>query len=302
MAKPNGKLGTGKQGTALDAGRERGAKKGQKGKRGATKALKDDRLRRPHIRAVDLGFAEDHPDRGLAGNLFNVVVKLVDRLEGAPLSPAWSAKWVLSLLGEQRKARAGQDPVWAAIEARRNDGGAGKIFLSENLTIADWEEQRRIAIRLTPDPAWVPLARWLVDHPASTALHRARYYWQRLSRGWADFDLASLDKSLSSQLGAELVELSRRSHGWPAGEEFPTPQEWCAALRAAGASLKAYGDGSKEVDGLLDAWHELACDPKADPLAVKEAFDRHSQAELMVARDATEALQWVALHLEALWD
>ena len=66
--------------------------------------------------------------------------------------------------------------------------------------------------------------------------------------------------------------------------------------------MKAYGDGSKEVDGLLDAWHELACDPKADPRAVKEAFDRHSQAELMVARDATEALQWVALHLEALWD
>lgn len=217
------------------------------------------------------------------------------------VSPARLAQAALARLSRRRRSRAAGDPRWAGIEARRRNERGTIIFLSEDLNLADHGTQRRIAAALTPDPAWVPLARRVSGWSAGRALGWARTGAQRAGRGWADSDAWDMGHHLAAVSAAMLEHLADIAHGWPDGEELPTPEDWDAALRSNAAALRAYV-ADPAVDQALHTWHDLATAEGGDGAEAEVAFEE--LAALEAARDAAgaAAMHWVAEHLGQLWD
>lgn len=89
----------------------------------------------------------------------------------------------------------------------------------------------------------------------------------RARRGWAPSDTWSLDQHLCRILGEMLEHLADHTHGWPQSDEFPQFADWHTALQRTAEMLLRY-----EPD---------------DPDAVT---------------NAQGALEWVAEHLQSLWD
>lgn len=227
---------------------------------------------------------------------------LAELFDSSAYSPASIARRIHDAHLDRVERRATADPRWSAIEARRHrDGSEFKIYLSEDLTPADWEEQRRIEKRLTPDPFWLPWARRVSGLTASSALSSLRAAIQRLTRGWDDSEVWSLNSALTSRLADQLVELAERGHGWP-GElnGFDTPKQWEDMLLRQAQALRCF-DGSAEYEAALSRWHDLhlsrGSEAEAD-LAWKE-LDRIERENIQAAK---QALHWVAENLELLWD
>jgi hypothetical protein len=198
------------------------------------------------------------------------LLDLASTLDGSALSPAWWGKRAHSCFYERRHHRAAADPEWADIEARRHaDGDEFTTFLSEDLTWEDWERQRDIAMRITPASLLEKGSLLLSEVSYLSAVRAVTHASQRVVRGWDDRTLWSLDHSLAETLGAQLTRLADVAHGWPGNEEFPTFEDWTAALRENGAKLSAYG----------------ADDENGDLYA-----------------GAQDALRWVADHLGYIWD
>lgn len=122
-------------------------------------------------------------------------------------------------------------------------------------------------------------ARWRRRHPIRCATNCAlrqfrhatrqtRWAYQRVTRGWDERALWSLDYHLAKTLGAQLVTLSRIAHGHPNNWTYET---WTVELAKHGNALQAYADD--------DLTHYDTTYPPAK-----------------------EALIWVAENLGALWD
>lgn len=235
------------------------------------------------------------------------VRRLVNRahaLDALPYSPSSLGERALDRLARRRRDRAARDSTWAAIEARRNTGGSGKILISDDLTFAELEQQRAIAHRLTPDPWWATIARRCVRTTAAGLVAGVGARIQLAARGWADGDVISLSHTFCERLGAQLCALSAAAHGWPDSEAFPTPESWTGALERHGAALVRYGAGvdDRELSAAIEAWYHLVIDPGADPDAAQAAFEHQSELEEARLADAKAALHFVAEHLESLWD
>lgn len=98
---------------------------------------------------------------------------------------------------------------------------------------------------------------------------QVRWGYQRVTRGWDDSAIWSLDTHLGEVLGAQLIALAECAHGYPDGYPF---EQWTADLRRHGAALLAYGE------------------------------DKFDTEELALYRPAQEAFRWVAENLGSLWD
>lgn len=226
---------------------------------------------------------------------------VADTIDRIPFTPARLAERALHDLAKRRRRRAQSDPRYAAIEARRDTGGPTRKFLSDDLTIADWEEQTRIARNITPDPWWVPAARRIKDLTASRALSEATHLHQRVTRGWSDADAWNAAWHLTTVTAAMLDQLADTAHGWPGNDEFPTFDTWVTALRANAANLRRFTNDPDER-ATQARWWALATDPDADPDQVEEAFTAHLDAEGAAKAAAADAMRWVADHLNHLWD
>jgi hypothetical protein len=213
----------------------------------------------------------------------------------------WSAKawdWYYAKL----KAAAGTDPVWRAIEDRRQvDGGGSKIFLSEDLTFADYDVQRSIERRLTPEPLWYKAVRRTGQISCVHGLGEMTARYQRGRRGWADSDVGDMDHFLARVTADMLEHLADTSYGWPDNAEFPTFEDWTACLRRKAQDLRSWVDGGEHGKD-VDAWYTLARDPKADPAATKVARDTMWADDKLRYDGAKAAMAWVAEHLGQMWD
>lgn len=111
----------------------------------------------------------------------------------------------------------------------------------------------------------------------NTKYFRYRVLWayQRARYGHDDSAYWNIDTWLCEQLGAVMLDLANNYHGWPSGEEFPTPESWEKALRYNAHKITAW------------AHHYDISDP---------------QREQKVYADAQKAFHWVADHLANLWD
>lgn len=180
-----------------------------------------------------------------------------------------------------------QVPEYAEIEERRRNEGTPYItFMSEkdDLGMTEWDLQAEIRNDVAPTPWWFGIARFFRNSPVKSGLGKVRMASQRVSRGWDDRSLWSLDDSLCKTLGAQLTALADTTHGWPGGDKYPEFEDWTAALRKHGAALSAYSD----------RW-----DIETDDSLTIEA--RRKKSDKIVA-DAKRALRWVAENLQGLWD
>jgi hypothetical protein len=63
---------------------------------------------------------------------------------------------------------------------------------------------------------------------------RLKWAYQRITRGYTDFDCLELDWFYGKMISETLQHFASSIHGWPAsGEKYPTCEDWQEALRAA---------------------------------------------------------------------
>jgi hypothetical protein len=220
----------------------------------------------------------------------------------SPISPAVLSERLINRFYDKRTARAAFDPTWTDIESRRKvDGSQSKVFLSDDLTLADAEKQRRIEAEITPEPWWLPVAfavrRFSLRSPVNRTIHAG----QRLLRGWDDRSTYDLGSHLCAQLAEQLEHLADTAHGWPSDDTYPTFEDWTSTLRLKAAALRRF-DGSPESEAALSAWYELVSDNTSDPEAVNVANETHQKIEAADREAAKQAMRWVAENLDILWD
>lgn len=175
-----------------------------------------------------------------------------------------------------------KDPKYAQIEAKRHQPNSTYItFLSQDLTIKDWEYQQQIREKLTPTPKLMPLYRYLNNHPIKTLTNKIKHAHQRLTRSWDDTATWSLDHHLTLTLGNQLKHLAETTHGWPQSETYPQFEDWQKALHKNGNYLITYAN-------------------KDDIIFTETSYNQ--QAEEKIIKNAQKALRWVATNLPALWD
>lgn len=175
-----------------------------------------------------------------------------------------------------------KDPKYAQIEAKRHKPNSTHItFLSQDLTIEDWEYQRQIREKLTPTPKLMPLYRYLNNHPIKTLTNTIKHAHQRLTRSWDDTATWSLDYHLTLTLGNQLKHLAETTHGWPQSQKYPQFEDWQKALHQNGDYLLTYAN-------------------KDNIIYTEEKYD--TQLEEQIIKNAQKAIRWVATNLPALWD
>ena len=205
---------------------------------------------------------------------------------------------------EKRRRRAERDPEWRAIEDRRRQPDTPvSIFLSEEHGLG-WPEvdtQTRIERSLTPDPAWLPLARRVSDwklrslaNSISRSHQRAGAQWSR-QQPWSTFGW-----KLSGRVADMLDALADEAHGWP-DHYYETMDEWFAALHENAAALRAYANADDADKDAAGEWLAAAADPaRHDEADAMRAAIHEREAKTL--EDAKQAFRWVADHLDGLWD
>lgn len=221
-------------------------------------------------------------------------------IDNSPLGPRVLADRALDRWYDTRQRQAAADATWAGIEARRQRDGDGAVtFLSEDLTLADWETQRRIAEGVAPEPRWVPWARRATSLSATRAVRAVTTPWQRARRGYADCDVWATDTWLSRVAAQMLYQLADQAHGWPS-DAYETYEEWVVVLRAHAAALERYAAGT---DGeLLAVWYDRVTDAQAESDEIAAAWEALNQDDAERDRLGAEAWEWVAKHHQRLWD
>jgi hypothetical protein len=200
----------------------------------------------------------------------------------------------------QTAARA--DPVWRAIEDRRRvDGGASKIFLSDDLTWADYEVQRGIERRLTPEPLWCKMIRRAGEASVVRGLSEVTARYQRAKRGWSNRDVCGAGEYLATITADMLDHLAAHSYGWPGDEEFPTFEDWAVCLQEKAQDLRSWGNGTGH-SAEVSEWYELVRNPEADTAAIDEARATMWAEDKARYEKAKAAMAWVAEHLGQIWD
>lgn len=234
---------------------------------------------------------------------------LWDRLAGAasqldslPFSPSRLGERLFCSHLDRRERRAASDPVWAAIESKRDTGGPGQILLSDDLDLSDWTLQDEIADELTPEPVWVPWALRAKDLRLSAGVRAVQYALQRVQRGWDDSQVWSLSYHHERILGEQLLALAETAHGWPSSPEFPTFEDWQGALRHHGTVLSTHGWMEHTADASLDRWHDVATSATTSEEQKDAADALHREEEEAAASRVVESLHWVADHNQLLWD
>jgi hypothetical protein len=241
----------------------------------------------------------NQPSRRLRG-LNQLVDSLLGIVDRSRLTPQGWADRTLDRFQDRRSRRAAQDSRWQEIQSLR--GPDGLTMISEKVGWAEWNEQRRIAEELTPDPWWLPVVRRLAQFSLVQTRHQASYRLQRSSRGWSDQDVWNLDRHICATLAGQLQHLADHGHVWPGeGSGWPDEHAWQADLRRHAALLRAYVD-DHDVEAATSHWHDLAVRRDTETEAVDAAMKSIDELERARTEGAKQALRWVSEHLEYLWD
>jgi hypothetical protein len=221
--------------------------------------------------------------------------------DGLPVSPSKLADRSLDGLEEDRRSRARHDATWSRIEQRRRvEGSSSTVFLSEELSLADWERQRQIEASLVPDPWWVPVAQKVRNVKLSSGVRTVEFGVQRAIRGWDESSTWNLGWSITAQLADQLDHLAAQANGWPASEQYPTFESWQRELHHQAAQLRRF-NRSEAAAVALDRWWELTR-AGAVETEIEKAWVELNGIEAEDVAAAKTAMRWVADNLELLWD
>jgi len=197
-----------------------------------------------------------------------VVFKLV-RLaaEAADTALAAAVSPPLEMLLRQSKERAMTDAEYARLVEEEKKIGY--------VDFDNYKAERAIRDRFTVHPWWEETFRAARRNPVTKMANQAEWAWQRLTRGWDDTALWSLDVYWAKAMSEQLLVMADITHGHPDDEEFPEFTDWTAALHKNAALLAAYANH----------------------------FDIHDNDEAKaVIEGGQEAMRWIADHLPILWD
>jgi len=194
-------------------------------------------------------------------NLVRAVAEAADRVLDAVVSPP------LEMLLEQSKELAMSDAEYARLMAERKEEG--------RIEWSNYKSARAIRDTFASHPWWEDAARTVHRNPATKLVNQTEWAWQRLTRGWDDTALWSLDSYWARTMSAQLLAMAEVTHGWPQGEEFPEYEDWVTALRENAELLAAYGT----------------------------MFDLASiDEEAAAVEGGQKAMRWIAEHFPSLWD
>lgn len=118
-----------------------------------------------------------------------------------------------------------------------------------------WQLERELA----PPAVLSAVGRRLRTVSAEGAVRLVSRTLQRTWRGWSEDDLWSLQSTLCSTLGAQLIALAEQTNGWPGDGTF---EEWQATLTHHGRVLSSFGRHGTTASG----------DPRADDDASAQAL------------------------------
>jgi len=216
-------------------------------------------------------------------------------------SPQNIAGEAIDRLNNQRAKKAANDKVWLEIELRRKSKNDDSIvFLSDELTLADWEKQRKIEKKLLPDPWWFEIANKIHQIRPTAPFRQLKHASQRIKRGWDDTSTYDLGSWTTKTLSEQLEHLAKTTHGWP-DNLYETFDEWAEVLIHQSSQLRRF-IGSDEQEKALEKWYLLASKEDADPAIVKEARNKLEEIEASDILAGKKAMSWVAEHLEYIWD
>lgn len=225
-----------------------------------------------------------------------------DPVTRLPFQAAYSVLHAVTVL------QAKKDPLWVQYMASsdkesrtQNTDGTG----GGHGTMGFAEFQERIqasgkAHKIEDSLAFFPrtegwLGRACYVGWASIPVKETIWALQRVSRGWDDRSLWSLDSSASRQLGEQLLALADVSHGWPGEQsEFSTHNDWVTALTKHGNALVAYANFDYPAsisDEEIDEFEYTA-----------ENLKKEHNTQAAITKRAAAAFRWVAKNLESLWD
>jgi len=132
-----------------------------------------------------------------------------------------------------------------------------------------------------------------------------KWAFQRMYRGYSDYDVWNLDSYLSEFLAATIEHLANTTHGYPGNEEFPTPESWDAYLRIMAAEFKMYNaDLANKYDGAIEFLH-LDHENIADVYKNKMwqcYFEVEKQNEKIKTDNLNDALDRLKHVYPNLWD
>lgn len=196
----------------------------------------------------------------------------LDPIVGAPFTAAHAAVEKATM----NAARKVPLYSWLKREEVRIDD-AGTFSLEDFTALTNIiNQQEAIEDAVSPTPRLRRYLRGVVGRRLVTESARdVLFAWQRLTRGWDDRSLWSLDHYVCRTLGAQLTQLAETTHGWPQSDEYPTFEDWQTALRVHGAALTE--------------------------AANTDITDDFENTEAAYAK-AQESLHWVADNLGDLWD
>jgi hypothetical protein len=235
----------------------------------------------------------------LAGKVRDTVLDAARWYDRSAVSAAGLAGIVMDAFIDYRQWKASYNPAWSAIEQRRRVPGRPdlKTFLSDDLTLADLDEQQRIARELAPDPWWFATAAAIEQHlTVADKLRGAERMFQRAVRGWSDSDARSLGATHTHRLGQQLLFLAEKGDRFPGRGKFTTAEAWQAALLKHGTALVTSGAANPDVQAAEDHLEQIALDPLVDRSVVRAALDAVLAAEKADAAVVRASLRWVAKH------
>ena len=138
-----------------------------------------------------------------------------------------------------------------------------------------------------------------------------KWAYQRVTRGFCDFDVWDFDTYLSQMMADGIEHLAKTSHSYPGNEEFPTPESWEEYLMKIVALLR-YSLNDELPNEYREAWEKTwenkdICDAinnksPEDEVITKAFLDVEMQNENKKIAAQNEALDMIKHVYNHLWD
>lgn len=179
--------------------------------------------------------ADTHNTGTISPMNLNTIANVVDAITRSVHQPLWH-HWYTNA-----KKRAEANLTWAQIEQRRHIPGreGTKMFLSDDLTMDDWDTQTEIFDTLNPTPWWQRLHWWNERHGTAAQLRTLHDFLERGKNGYSTRDTWDLCNYLDTTIADAVDQLRRNLHGHPSQL---TIGEWDDILARISYGLRTSSD------------------------------------------------------------
>ena len=156
---------------------------------------------------------------------------------------------------------------------------------------------------------WKYPSNWIRN--ARVFFRQFKWAYQRVTRGFCDYDYWDLDTYLSELLAQSIKMLADKTHGYPGTEEFPTYESWQQYLYKI-VDLLRYSLNDDMPNEFEEAWRKTWEDkdildvinhPTPEDKEITHKYlDKEYENELLQKKAQDEALDMIKHVYNSLWD